>query len=330
MKAVITGATGLLGGNLARELIADSVEVVATRRQQSHIDHLSDVPITWIEAGLDSSERLASVFAGADVVFHCAAQVSTLRKAPPSMIRANIDGTRHVIEAVRTAGVGRLVHCSSTVACALSTDGQPVTEDRPWNFDKFGLDDGYTTTKRQSEELVAEATRTGLDAVVVNPGYMFGPYDVKPSSGRLIVDLVKGKVPGHTDGKNCFVDVRDVARGMVGAWRRGRRGERYILGGHNLSYREIMHLITDVAGVKPPRFAIPRPLAAGLGWLGEAMQAVSGREAFINITRVRYGYCPDFIFSSVKAERELGYRYGPLEGAIADALDWFRECGMVK
>ena len=329
MKAVITGATGLLGGNLARELIARDVEVVATRRPSSRIDHLGDAAIMWMEAGLDSHERLAGVFAGADVVFHCAAQVSTLRKASPSMIRANVDSTRHVIDAVRAAGVPRLVHCSSTVACALSTDGKPVTEDRPWNFDTFGLADGYTITKRKSEELVAEAARAGLDAVVVNPGYMFGPYDARPSSGRLIVDVVKGKVPGHTDGRNCFADVRDVACGMIGAWQRGRSGERYILGGHNLSYREIMHTIAEIAGVRPPRFAVPRPIASALGWFGEAVQAVSKREAFINITRVRYGYCRDFIFSSDKAMRELDYQIRPIEESIADAIDWFREHGMI-
>lgn len=329
MKAAITGATGLLGGNLALELIARDIEVVCTRRKSSRIDHLDDAAISWREADLSTVDGLAGAFAGADVVFHCAAMVSTLRKPTPAMVRANVDGTRNVMEAVRKAGVARLVHCSSVVACALSTDGRPVTEDQAWNFDRFGLDDGYTITKRQSEEMVLAAAGRDVDAVVVNPGFMFGPYDVKPSSGGLIVGVIQGRAPGHSYGMNCFSDVRDVARGMIGAWQRGGCGERYILGGHNMSYRDIMNVIARIGGVKPPRLAVPRLIALGIGWLGEAKEAVTGREAFLNLSRARYAYCRDFIFSSAKAERELGYEISPVEGAISDALDWFRAHGML-
>lgn len=329
MQAAITGATGLLGSNLAVGLIARGVDVVCTRRATSRIDHLADFDIEWIEASLGDTKGMAAAFAGADVVFHCAAQVGTWRTAPPSMVRANVDGTRNVMDAVRAAGVARLVHCSSVVACALSTDGRPVTEDQRWNFDEYGLDDGYTTTKRQSEEMVAAAAADDLDAVIVNPGYMFGPYDAKPSSGGLIIGILQGKVPGYTDGNNCFVDVRDVVRGMISAWQRGKRGERYILGGYNMSYREIMTTIARIGGGKAPRFALPRPLAMGLGWLGEAYQAVRKREADINIPIVRYGYCRDFIFSSEKAARELDYQMSPLEDAIVDAIAWFRDQGML-
>lgn len=334
MKAVITGATGLLGGNLALILIARGVDVVCTRRATSRIDHLGDASVHWVEADVTDVDALVRAFAGADVVFHCAAAVSTLRTVTPTLQRTNIDGTRNVLDAVRQVQASRehalrLVHCSSTVACALSTTGEPVTEAEAWNFDQYGIADGYTTTKYQSQILVEQAAGDDIDAVIVNPGYMFGPYDVKPSSGALIVNIVKGKVPGYTTGYNSFVDVRDVARGMIAAWERGKRGERYILGGRNASYREIMETIARVAGVRPPRRAVPRPLASALGWLGEAYQAVSGREAFINITRVRYGFCERFIVSSAKAERELDYRLSPVETAIADAFDWFRQNGML-
>lgn len=329
MKAVITGATGLVGGNLAMELLRRDVEVVCTRRHTSKADHLGALPITWVSAELGDPDALARAFAHADVVFHCAAMVSTLRKPTPELVAANVQGTRHVIHAVRRAGVPRLVHCSSTVARAISTTGAPVTESAAWNFDQRGMADGYAQTKHESEELVVEAARSDVDAVVVNPAYMFGPHDVRPSSGALIINVVKGKVPGFTEGYNNFVDVRDVCRGMIAAWQKGRRGESYILGNANMSYREVMELIARVAGVMPPRRKVPRLAATALGWMGEAVQTATGREMFINITRVRYGFCKDFVFSSGKAERELDYRPGPLETAVRDAIDWFRGRGML-
>src|SRR5262249_9123918 len=141
-------------------------------------------------------------------VFHCAAQVGVTRKASPQMVKANVDGTKNVIDAVKRAGVKRLVHCSTVAAVALSSDGSPSTEDAPYNFDARGMADGYGLTKHQAEEVVGDAVKQGLDAVIVNPCYMFGPYDARPSSGKLIVDIVRGKMPGLVPGKNNFVDVR--------------------------------------------------------------------------------------------------------------------------
>ena len=331
MKAVITGATGLLGGNLALQLLAEDsgIEVVCTRRRTSRIEHLGDAAIQWVEADLDQPEALAQAFDGADVVFHCAAMVSTLRKPTPRITQVNVTGTDNVLDAVVRAGVGRLVHCSSVVARALSSDGLPVTEDQPWNFDQRGMADGYSVTKYQSQQRVEAAARERVDAVIVNPCYMFGPHDAKPSSGGLIIDVLQRKVPGYTEGYNNFVDVRDVARGMIAAWRRGRRGESYILGHRNMSYRQIMDLIAEIGGVRAPARPVPKPLGLALGWIGEGYRALTGREDFFDITRIRFAYCRDFIFSSAKATAELDYQPGPLEPAIRDAIDWFRAQGML-
>ncbi len=175
-----------------------------------------------------------------------------------------------------------------------------------------------------------QAARDEIDAVVVCPGYMIGPYDVRPSSGKLVLDTALGKVPGYTGGCNSFADVRDVCRGMIAAWLKGRRGESYILGGHNLGYREIFSRIAMVAGVKPPRWRVPRAAAAVIGRLGDLQERLTGKEALLSTVRIRWAYCEGFRCSSEKASRELGYQISPLEPAIADALSWFKERGMLR
>lgn len=323
-RVAITGATGLLGGNLAAALIADGHQVVATKRAGSKHAHLDDLAIEWRSASLDDIAALTAAFAGCAAVFHCAAAVGVTRSVTREMRVTNVDGTANVIDAVIAAKVARLVHTSSVVAIGLTTNGQPCDETAKWNFDQEGLVDGYAITKHQSEVLVTTAVRAGrLDAVIVNPTYMFGPRDARPSSGKLIVDIVKRKVPGWTDGYNNFVDVRDVARGMIAAWKVGKSGERYILGGHDMTYGEVMTRIAKVANVAPPRFKIPPPIARAIGWVGDQLEA-RGREPIVNSTTIRYAYTDKFRFTHAKASAALAYTPGPLEPAIADALAWFR------
>lgn len=326
-QIVITGASGLLGSNLAVELLRQGHAVRATRRANTRIEHLKEFPIEWCDAELGDPEALTRAFAGADAVFHCAALVSIQRRVTPALVAANVDGTGHVLAAMRRAGAGRLIHCSTVGAVGLSVDGRPCTEEARWNFAELGMDDGYVTTKHMAEQVVQAAVVAGQDAVIVNPCWMLGPYDVRPSSGRMIVDIVRGRVPGWTPGFNNFVDVRDVARGMVLAWKRGQTGRRYILGGENLCYRDAFARIAAVAGVAAPRRRVPRWLAMMIGRFGDLQERVTGREPLINSGAARYGYCTTFQFSSERARRELGYAPGPIEPAIADALAWFREHG---
>lgn len=327
--AALTGASGLLGANLAVELLAQGHRVRATRRAGSKVSQLAGRDIEWVSAELGDPASLAQAFAGADVVFHCAAQVTVLRKVTPELRAVNVGGTQNVVAAVRAAKVARLVHCSSSVAVGLSEDGRSCTEESPWNFDRYRLDDGYCITKHEAELAVLGAVKQGgLDAVVVNPTYMFGPMDVRPSSGKLLLEVARRRTPGKSTGFNNFVDVRDVARGMVLAWHKGRSGERYILGGENLEYGELMTRVAKVAGVPPPRLYIPRALAAPIGWLGDLQGLLSSREPLLSSIKIDYAYCKRFIVSSDKARRELGYTTGPLEVAVRDALAWFKGAGM--
>lgn len=327
MLATLTGATGLLGGNLAIQLLDQGHAVRATKRSTSRIDHLDAFDIEWVEASLGDPASLARAFDGADVVFHCAAQTSVSAKITPSLTANNVAGTQHVLDACRSASAGRLVHVSSTAAIGLAEGPEDCTEDSPFNFERDGIADGYVLTKKASEDLVHAAV--DLDRVVVNPTFMFGPYDRKPSSGTLIIDVANRKTPGYTAGGNNFVDVRSVARGMILAAERGRTGERYILGGENLSYRDIFFRIAEVAGTRPPSIDLPRWVAAIGGFFGDIGQAITGEEGLINSNVVRWGYCTDFRFSSRKAREEFGYTTDPLDDAIRDAIAWFRTHGLM-
>jgi len=324
-RVAITGASGLLGSNLAAELLATGHSVIATRRAGTQVAHLADLAIEWRDADLADQPALAKAFAGAEAVFHCAAMVTVKREVTPAMVDANVTGTERVIAACATAGVKRLVHTSSVVAIGLTTTGAPSDETARWNFEELGLSDAYAITKHQAEDKVRAAN---LDAVIVNPTYMFGPRDARPSSGKMIVDVARRRVPSWTPGFNNFVDVRDVARGMIAAWQRGKRGERYILGGHDMTYKQCFETIAHVAGVKPPRFGAPLAVAKLLGMWGD-FQERRGKDPIVNSTQIRYAYTDKFRFTSARAQQELGYTYGPLEPAISDAIAWFRAHAML-
>jgi dihydroflavonol-4-reductase len=327
-RIAVTGASGLLGANLVEQLLAGGHHVVATRRRSTKLTHLDDLDVEWRTADLGDVDSLARAFAGVEAVFHCAAAVSVRKDITPEVEDTNVAGTRRVVAALRQAGRARLIHTSSIVTIGPSGDGTPCDETTPWRYPDVGLGDAYALTKQRAEQEVLAAVRDGLDAVIVNPTYMFGPRDARPSSGKLLLDVAQRKVPGWTPGRNNFVDARAVARGMIAAWQRGGVGERYILGGHELTYRELFELGARLAGVAPPRFGLPHALARVAGWWGDRLEQRGG-DPVITSTRVRYAYSDRLRYSSAKAERELGYRSGPLEPALTDALAWFRAHGML-
>ncbi len=329
-RVALTGASGLLGSNLIVALREQGVDVRALYRSDSSVAHLKDIDgVEWIKGDLDDEDAMASAFTDTDAVFHVAAAVSILPKVTPQLHKVNVDGTRAVLNAVHKAKPKRFIHTSSTVATGLATTaGVDADENSPWNFAEEKLNDGYCITKKQSEDLVHQALKdTDLDAVIVNPGYLFGPMDSKPSSGKLVLDVVKGKVPGVTSGTNSFVDVRDVARGMVLAWQKGRRGERYILSGHNLRFSDALTMIAQRANVKAPTWNVPFAVAYALGLFGDAQAALTGREPLLTSAAARWAFCDRFRSSSKKAQDELGYTISPIEGAIDACIEWFRTTG---
>ncbi len=326
--AVVTGASGLLGSNLAAELVAQGHTVTATRRPSTDTSSLADLPVEWVCADLGSPAGLRDVFAGADVVFHCAAFVSTRRRITPATSAVNVDGTRAVVEAAIAADTPRLVHTSTANTIGPTPDGTPADEQTPWAMDQAGLAGAYPVTKWRGELLVQEACDR-VDAVIVNPTYLVGPRDARPSSGRLIVEIANHKIPLWTPGYNNFADVREVARGMIAAWLHGGRGERYILGGQELTYRDYIERVARVVGVNPPRKRLPHPLAWIGGKAGDLLELITDREVTVNSMSVRYAFTDRYRYRSDKAVRELGYVLAPIEPAIRDAVIWFRARGMI-
>jgi dihydroflavonol-4-reductase len=326
MRICITGATGLLGANVAVRAREAGHDIVCTRRATSDTRVLDALDPVWIEAPLSDVDALTRAFDGCTHVVHCAARTSMLPTATPALVAANVTGTDHVVEACERAGVDRLLHVSSTVAVGVSTDGTPCDESSPWNLPEHGLDDGYATTKRQSEENVRNAVQDGrIDAVIVNPGFMFGAYDARPSSGEMILQVAKGNGRVTSPGRNSFCDARRVADGMLAALERGQSGERYILAGENLRYAEIFGRIAQVVGRPPPRLAVPHALARPVGWLGDLAQWWTGRDQPVTTMSLRWGYAEGFVASSDKAIRALGYDPGTPDEGIRAAWAWFQE-----
>ena len=327
MRAALTGATGLLGANLAAALIARGWSVTATRRARSDARALDDLPITWVEASLDDTEGLTRAFDGADAVFHCAAMVTLRRAIRPEVRAANVVGTANVLAAAARAGSGRLVHVSTAAAVGLGEGGAPADETATYNFEREGLDDAYSLTKHEAEGLALAAAASGQDVVVVNPTFMFGPRDIRPSSGRVILEIAAGKLPALPVGSNCFVHVADVCEGMILAFERGARGERYILGGENRRWADLLQGIGRALGVKTTSWVAPTWLTGAVGLAGDLGQWVSGRELTINSMAVRWSNTRNFTFTSEKARTSLGYSWRDPDRGVEDAIAWFRANG---
>ena len=220
----------------------------------------------------------------------------------------------------------RLVHCSRVDGIGLPENDEAASdENKVWNWDKLGCENAYARTKYESQRLVLDAaSEKRIDAVVVNPTYMLGAYDPKPSSGQMILEVAAGKAMGYTAGGNNFVDVEDVAEAMISAANKGTNGEMYILGGKNMSYKEIFTLMADVLGVSPPRFAIPYAAARLGGWAGDFHGFLTKKEPSINTTTACMGFVNHY-YDPTKAITALGMKQSPVRGAVERAVKWFRE-----
>ncbi|MBV9553772.1 MAG: NAD-dependent epimerase/dehydratase family protein [Alphaproteobacteria bacterium] len=324
--SLVTGATGFVGAAVARALLAQRGQTVRVlARPHSDRRNLAGLDVEVAEGALEDADSLAAAVAGCRYLFHVAADYRLWVPDPAAMFRANVDGTRALMQAALAAGVERIVYTSSVATLGLVADGE-ADETTP---SAYGAMIGpYKQSKFAAEEavkvLVAER---GLPAVIVNPSTPVGPRDVKPTpTGRLIVEAARGRMPGYVDTGLNIVHVDDVAAGELLAAEHGAIGERYILGGGNLSLAEILGEVARLTGRRPPLFKIPYaailPIAAGAEWMARA----TGREPFTTLDGVRMSR-KKMYFSSAKAMRALGYRPGPARGAIADAVAWFGSNG---
>lgn len=322
MHLLVTGATGLLGNNLVRMLLERGDRVRVLTRKSSDSKPLAGLAIDAAEGDIREAESVAAACRGVDAVIHSAGYVNIGWSQGELYQAINVEGTRNVAQAAREAGV-RLVHVSSVDALGLGTLEKPADEE---TAPEGILEIPYVVTKREAERVVQQEIARGLNATIVNPGYMLGPWDWKPSSGRLLLNVASRWVPMAPIGGNNFVDVRDVARGTLTALERGQVGRRYILGGENLDYFSVFQHFAQLGGRSGP-WGRMGPMAR---WIvanaGDLWYRLTGHEPDINSGAVYSSKDPHY-FSSARAEQELDYQHRPFKDAVRDAWEWFGSNG---
>jgi dihydroflavonol-4-reductase len=331
MKAFVTGATGFVGSHVARELANHGADLRLLVRASSPTRNIDGLHAERVVGDLREHEALRTSIAGCDVVFHVAADYRLWTRDAAdvqSMYRSNVEGTRALIEAARQAGVRRIVYCSSVATMGFTGNGHPADENSAVRLeDMIGH---YKRSKFLAEQAAIEAGRSGGDVVVVNPTTPVGEGDVKPTpTGRIILDFLKRKFPAYVDTGLNLVDVREVARGHIAALEKGTPGERYILGGENLTLKQILDKLAAITGLAAPRIRLPYAFALAAG-VGDTV--VSGRilhrEPRVTLDAVRMGRKKMWV-SSEKAQRELGWNIVTVNDALRRAAEWFQANGYV-
>jgi len=321
VDALVTGGTGFVGANLVRDLLGRGASVRVLARPGGPRRALAGCAVDIAEGDLLDIASVRRAVAGARHVYHVAADYRLWAPDPRALYRANVDGTRHVLQAAAEAGAERIVYTSTVGALGIPNGGGAGDESTPVSLgDMIGP---YKASKFLAERVADELAARGAPVVIVNPSAPIGPWDVKPTpTGQMIVDFLAGRMIGSVDTGLNLVHVGDVARGHVLAAERGRRGERYILGHENLSLLEILRRLAVLTGRPAPRLRIPYAAA----WLAAAgMEGVArwrGRPPRVALTAVRMAR-KRMYFSSAKAVRELGLPQTPVDDALREAVDWF-------
>lgn len=326
MTTLVTGATGFLGSAVARKLIEAGHKVRLLARANSDRRNLAGLDAEHAQGSLDEPETLKAAVKGCAALFHVAADYRLWVPEPAAMYRTNVDGTRALMLAALDAGVQRIVHTSSVATLGLLPDGASADENTPVSLaDMIGP---YKRSKFLSEEVIRELVRErDLPAVIVNPSTPIGPRDVKPTpTGRTIVEAASGKVPAFVDTGLNWAHVDDVAAGHLLAFNLGRVGERYILGGENLTLQQALTMIAQLVGRKPPTVKLPINLILPIAYAAEVVARLTGKEPFVTVDGVKLSRKKMF-FSIAKARAELGYAPRPALEGFRDAIDWFRANG---
>ncbi len=328
MKALVTGATGFIGGNLVRELIARGYRVRALVRDGSNRGNIAGLDVETACGDLTDRDSLARALDGCDYLFHTAAAYTFWSRRPQDIYAANVDGTRNIFAAAGAAGIRKIVYTSSesTLKIANGCPGDESGLAAPGD-----LPGDYKKSKCLAEMLALDMCREGLPVVVVNPTTPIGEYDIKPTpTGQIIVSYLNRRMPACTDTGLNVVDVRDVARGHVLALEKGRIGERYVLGNANVTLGKLFALLERITGIPAPRVKIPLWLALGAAYASELVAGrLLGRYPPVPVAAVKaarkYRH-----FDCSRAVRELGMPQTPVIEAFTRAVAWFRQKGYVK
>ncbi len=331
-KILVTGATGFIGSRLVRKLVASDDQVFILVRKTSDLSAIASLldRVRLVYGDVTDPASVQSAMKDIDIVYHSAGltYMGDSDSKKDVLYRINVLGTRNIMQAALEAGVKRVLHVSSISAVGIARGKKnPVDENAQWNFDSIQLE--YARTKHLGELEVTEAVSKGLDCVIVNPAFVFGAGDLNFNAGRLILDVYKRRLPFYPLGGVCVIDVDIVAETIITAMEKGRTGERYIIGGENVSYKQLVDTISRVTGA--PKVMLPLPF-----WLGKIFKSILDRYKIRNrisklfnlsMFRVASEY---LYFDSSKALRELNMRQEPHEQSIRSAFEWYRDHKMLK
>ena len=325
---LVTGATGFVGSAVARRLAARGFNIRVLARRESNRANLEGLAAEIAEGDMRVLGDMRAALDGARYLFHAAADYRLWARDPEDIVRNNLAGTRAVMQAARDARIERIVYTSSVATLVPGTAEHPADETaRATPETAIG---SYKRSKVLAERLVEEMVREDhLPAVIVSPSTPIGPRDIKPTpTGRIIVEAASGRMPAFVDTGLNLVHVDDVAEGHLLAFEKGAAGESYILGGENVSLKEMLHAIATICDRKPPRARLPRAPLYPLAYGAELFAQISGKEPFLTVDALKMSGHHMF-FSSIKAEQTLGYRARPWRDAVADAIAWFRARSML-
>jgi len=325
MKALVTGGTGFLGANVVRALLEEGVAVRVLARAGSDRRALQGLDVEIVEGDLCDTPSLKRALDGCPLAFHVAAMYAFSTARPQQVYRVNVDGTREVLDAAYRAGVERLVYTSSVAALGMREDGGPADEETPVRPET--IIGHYKHSKYLAEQVALEYSRR-LPVVIVNPSFPVGPWDVKPTpTGQVIVDFLRGRMPAYVDTGMNVVDAQDVARGHVLAAQRGRPGERYILGGENMTMREMLGILAELSDRSAPRVRLPYAPVLALSYLNALSLRFLGRGSGRLLPETIRMSRHKMFFDPRKAVAELGFPQTPAREALSKAVRWFQEHG---
>ncbi|MDP3295779.1 MAG: NAD-dependent epimerase/dehydratase family protein [Nevskia sp.] len=326
--ALVTGATGFVGSAVARRLLAEGFELRLLSRKNSDRRNVDGLDATVVVGDLTDPESLQRAVEGCDAVFHVAADYRLWAPNPDELYQANVDGSRALVAAAHAAGVARIVYTSSVAVLGIPKNGTPGDERTPVTVaDMVGH---YKRSKFLAEVAVRELAAQGAPVVIVNPSTPIGPRDVKPTpTGRVVRDAAAGRMPAFVDTGLNVAHVDDVAEGHLLAYRKGVLGERYVLGGDDMSLREILATIADITGRRAPKIQLPHAAVMPVAYFAEALSRFTGRAPVATVEEIRMSK-KRMYFSCAKAKRELGYAPRPARAALEDAVRWFRDNGYLR
>ncbi len=323
MKALVTGATGFVGGAVARALVRADIEVRVLARPDSDLQNLEGLAVERVAGDLRDPASLRAALTGCRQLYHIAAHYALWAPEPSIFYDINVTGTRMILEAALAVGIERTVYCSTIGAIGLPPGGGLGTEETPVSLDQMA--GHYKRSKYLAEQEVLRLAREGLPVVIVNPSAPVGAGDVKPTpTGQIIVDFMKGRMPAYIETGMNIIDVDDVAVGHLLAMQKGRVGERYILGNKNLMLREVFEILSRLTGVKAPSIKLPRMAILPLAYLNHWIANLTGRPPRIPLEGVKMAKYK-MHYDCSKAIRELGLPQTPPEVALEKAVRWFRE-----